>query len=74
LPALVVEVLLAPGFVDARRLNVTVRIAADPDVAPGRWDRQRSNPLKCVLVSDAPAFGVEVAEAAATTAAADSWA
>jgi len=68
----VVEVLLAPGFVETGGLDVAVGVAADPDVPPGRRDRQRPDPLEGVLVADAPAFGVEVAEAVTAAAAADS--
>ena len=37
-PGLVVEVLLAAGGVDARRLQVAARVGADPDVLPGGRD------------------------------------
>ena len=39
LPAVVIAVLLAPGGVDAGRLDVTERVGADPDLLPGRRDR-----------------------------------
>ena len=44
-PLLVVEVLPAPGGVGADGLDVPVRIRADPDVLPCRWDDQRRDPL-----------------------------
>jgi hypothetical protein len=39
-PLLVVEVLLAPGVIDAGCLDVAARVGADPDLGPGRRDRE----------------------------------
>src|SRR6185295_19285501 len=44
LPALVVEVLLAPGFVVPGRLYVAEGVGADPYLLPGRRDRQLPDP------------------------------
>src|SRR6185312_2437679 len=43
-PALVVQVLLASGGVDARRLQVAERVRADPDVLPRRRDAELADP------------------------------
>ena len=51
-PGRVVEVLLAPGVVDARRLDVAVRVRADPDLLPGRRDRRAPDPLDHLAVGD----------------------
>ena len=63
--ARVVEVLLAPGAVDARRLESRSRVRRDPDVRPGGRDRERADALELLLVVDRPAVGVDVAEAPA---------
>jgi hypothetical protein len=64
-PGVVVEVLLAAGVVMPRRLDVTVRVGADPHVAPRGRDGQRADPLLCLGVVDRLAVLVHVAEAAA---------
>ena len=43
-PGVVVAVLLAPGRVRPRRLDVPVRVRADPDVLPRRRDRELGDP------------------------------
>ena len=59
-----IAVLLAAPGVAARRLQVTTRIGADPDVAPRRWNRQRADAAQCAPVPhQAPAL-VPVREAA----------
>ena len=71
-PGVVVAVLLAPGGVDARRLQVPVRIRADPHVLPRRRDRRaRAIRVEHLGLVDALAVGVEVAEAAPAAPAAD---
>ena len=70
----VVEVLLAPGGVDPGRLDVAERVGADPDLLPGRRDRQLADPLQRLVVLDPLAVGVEVGEAAAAAAADDALA
>src|SRR6476646_4687071 len=71
LPALVVEVLLAPGFVVPRRLDVAEGVGADPDLLPGRRDRQLPDPLQRLLVGDLLAGPVLVGEAATAAHAPD---
>ena len=56
LPAVVVAVLLAPGFVEPGGLDVADRIGADPDLLPGGRDRQLADPLQRLLVVDPPPF------------------
>src|SRR5205085_12298637 len=43
-PAVVVAVLLAAGFVVAGGLDVAERVGADPHIPPGGRDRQRADP------------------------------
>ena len=42
-PARVIAVLLAAALVAAGRLQMAVRVEADPHIGPGRRDRQRAN-------------------------------
>jgi hypothetical protein len=63
-PDRAVQVLRAPGRVDSGRLQVPVRIRADPHLAPRRRDRQRLDSPDSVLVADALPVDVEVDEAA----------
>jgi hypothetical protein len=58
----VVEVLLPPGPVESGRLQPRARARGDPDVAPGRWDRERPNALERGLVGDPGSMAIEVAE------------
>ena len=51
-PAVVVAVLLAPGGVDAGRLDVAHRVGADPDVLPGRRDGELADPLEHARLAD----------------------
>ena len=51
-PVVVVAVLAAPGGVHADRLDVPVRVGADPDVLPGRRDDQRLDPGDLRRVGD----------------------
>ncbi len=64
-PAGVVEVLLAPRGVDARGLEVTELIPADPDVLPGRRNGEAADALQDGRVLDPVPVLVEVGEAAA---------
>ena len=50
----VVEVLPPAGLVDAGRLELRSGTRGDPDVAPGRRNRQRGNPGEGILVRDPP--------------------
>jgi hypothetical protein len=58
----VVEVLLAPGGVDAGCLKMPERVGTDPNVLPGRRDRQLAETLGDVLVLDPAPLLVEVRE------------
>src|SRR5688572_22998901 len=49
-PRIVVEVLLAPGVVEAGRLDVPLRVGADPDFPPRRRDRELPDALERGLV------------------------
>src|SRR5262249_29564331 len=62
-PAVVVAVLAPPGRVGADRLQVAVRVGTDPDVRPGRRDRERGDPLERRRIDAAPrgAAGPEAA-------------
>ena len=55
----VVAVLLAAPRVAAGRLEVAVRVRADPDVGPGRRDRERPDPVERLVVADPPSVGVD---------------
>ena len=61
-PAGVVDVLLAAAGVATGRLDVPVRIRADPDVGPGGRNDQALDP-RSRLFSDGPALAVEIGEA-----------
>lgn len=65
LPTLVVEVLLAVSGIEAGRLQVAEWIGADPDLLPGRRDRQLANTLERLLVIHPLAIGVAITEAVA---------
>ena len=64
-PAVVVAVLLAALGVAAGGLEVAGGIRADPDVGPGRRDRQRPDPSQDRAVADQLAIGPAIAEPAA---------
>src|SRR4051794_37074941 len=70
-PGTVVQVLLAPAGVEARRLDVTARVRADPHVLPRRRDDEVVDAREDLGVVDALAVGVDVDEPAARAAAAD---
>src|SRR4051812_42212585 len=61
-PRVVVAVLPAAGGVDTGGLDVPVRPGADPDVAPGRRDREAADPVEAVVL-DQGAVLVVVGEA-----------
>jgi hypothetical protein len=63
-PALVVEVLLAPGCVEAGGLQMAQRVCADPDLAPRRRDRKRADALAHLSVVYALSCTIEVLESA----------
>ena len=63
-PGVVVAVLLAPGGVEAGRLQMAVGIRADPHVAPGGRDRQLADARQVRRVADKLAVGLVVGEAA----------
>ena len=71
-PQVVVPVLLAPGRVDPRGLNVAIRMRADPDVLPSGRDAQLRDPFEQLSVLDLPALVGEVLEALAAATATDS--
>src|SRR3954471_825164 len=62
-PRVVVAVLPAAGGVDTGGLDVPVRPGTDPDVAPGRRDREAADPVEAVVL-DQGAVLVVVGEAA----------
>jgi hypothetical protein len=70
-PGVVVAILLAAGRVAARRLQVSVRIRADPDVLPRGRDRELGDPPQDLRIVDAIALLVDVAEPAPAAPAAD---
>jgi hypothetical protein len=70
-PAVVVEVLLASGRIDPGRLKMAPRVQADPDLTPGRWDRELADPFEHLRVIDGGAVGIDVLEASTSPAAAD---
>src|SRR5437588_8821613 len=64
-PARVIQVLPAPGRVDAGGLEVAERVRAHPHVLPGRRDGQLADPGQVLGRLDAPPPVIYVAEAAA---------
>ena len=62
-PVRMVAVLLAPGGIEAGRLQVPRRIGADPDLLPGRRDPEPLDAL-ALLRGDGPALRVEIDEPA----------
>ena len=64
----VVEVLAPPGGIGADGLQVAVREPADPDVGPGRRDRERLDPLELDWVREPVAALVDVRETTPATA------
>jgi hypothetical protein len=72
-PAVVVAILLAPGIVEPRRLDVPVRERAYPNVLPRRREDELVDPLEGLRVRDPLGrLLVDVGEAAATAHPADS--
>jgi hypothetical protein len=67
-PLVVVAVLLAAGVVDPRRLEVAVRVEADPHVPPCGRDRQVGDALERLRIVDSLPVRIEVLEAAAPAA------
>jgi len=71
-PASVVAVLLPAAGVTAGRLQMTAGVGADPDVGPGRRDRQPLDPADDLLVTDQAAVTTEITEGLAGALPADS--
>src|SRR4051794_8356712 len=67
----VIAVLLATARVARGRLNVAVGIGTDPDLAPGRRDRERVDPLALAPIDDAHAVRQIIGPAAADALARD---
>ena len=61
----VVQVLAAPGGVDAGRLQLRIRLRGDPDVFPRRRDHEGTDALELLVVLDRVSARVDVAEASA---------
>ena len=61
-PARMVAVLLAPARVAAGRLQMTVRVGANPHLGPGRRNSQRPDAPQYVDVADQCAVGTAVVE------------
>ena len=61
-PPWVVEVLPTVPGIGSNRLEMAVRERTDPDVRPGRWDRELADPLQRVPVADSVAVRIDVAE------------
>jgi len=57
--------LLAAGGVCAGGLEVTVRIAADPDVLPCGWNHQLADPQQRFRVGDSLSLLIDVRESPA---------
>jgi hypothetical protein len=70
-PLRVVAVLLAPARIAAAGLQVAARAGTDPDVGPGRRDRQRADPRQHFGIAHPPAIGIRVREAAPAAPPAD---
>ena len=51
-PGWVVPILLSPTTVDARRLEMRVRVGGDPHVPPGGRNRERPDPAKDSRITD----------------------
>src|SRR5579864_2934850 len=66
-PQGMVAVLLATLRVFTGGLDVRQRIGRDPDVRPGRWDRQRMNADQRLRISDCVSIGVNVLEVLSRT-------
>ena len=71
-PLLVVAVLGPAPAVHAGGLDVPQRVRRDPDVLPGRWDRQRTDALQYLPLRDLCARRVAVPETFAAPFAGDS--
>src|SRR5438094_2292259 len=56
----VIQVLLPAGLVVTRRLELCVRPRRNPDVRPGRWNRERLDALEHVRVTDHLSIRVDV--------------
>jgi hypothetical protein len=59
----VVAVLLAAAGVSTGRLEVAGRRGTDPDVGPGRWNRERPDPPQLARIANRVALGRTVGEA-----------
>src|SRR5690606_31614383 len=70
-PGGVVAVLLAATRVAAGGLQVAARVGADPDLGPGRRDRQLAEPRQHVAIAHPAAIRSEVGEATTMAAAAN---
>jgi hypothetical protein len=64
-PVRVVAVLLAAAVIATGRLQVPVRPRADPDVGPGRRDRECRDAAALLGIADRPAVDIAVREATA---------
>jgi hypothetical protein len=71
-PRVVVAVLLAPGGVDPGGLDVPPLVGADPDVLPGRRDREGADALEHLAIADRLAVVADVREPAPASHPADS--
>ena len=62
-PAGVIAVLLAPARIAADRLDVAIRILADPYTLPSRRDDEPADALEDIGIAHTPPAGVDVIEA-----------
>src|SRR5262249_53417017 len=67
----VITVLLSPFRIPADRLNVSVRMGADPDVVPGRRDREGLDASARLLVAHRLAARAHIAKSASRSHAAN---
>src|SRR5512144_656527 len=60
-PLLVIAILPAPFRVTSHRLQMPVRVGADPDIAPGRWNHQPADARKRRIVANGRTGRIDIA-------------
>ena len=66
-----IEVLLPPPFIAARRLKMAVVKRTNPNVHPCRWNHQRTDALERMPIPDNPTFGGAITKPAPASLAAN---
>jgi hypothetical protein len=70
-PERVVSILFAPPRITPGRLDVSIRVRANPNLSPSGWNRERANPRQDTSVAKGATARVHVPKASSLTQSSD---